>query len=379
MLTYAQLIRRELHKYPEIGFDLPKTLSLLRSEIEKMGVEYTEEYGKSSIVATLNPEKSHYTIAIRADIDALPITEMNDTEYKSQNEGKMHACGHDAHTAITLATLKELSEIKDSISCRVKVIFQAAEEYAPSGAMLMARDGVMDGVDMIVALHCDSDYPAGHIATMSGYTNATSDGFTLTFKGKSSHAAMQQYGVDAITMAVRAYTDMEFAVVKEVSAREAVVFNVGSIHGGTTNNVICDECSMFCTLRTHYAETADYLLDKFKRIGKAVADTAGGVFVYEHKKHYPAVYNDPDVIKLIRSSASKVVGCNIHDVPRRSMGGEDFSYFLEHKPGAIFRLGVGNEERGITHGLHTARFDIDERALEVGTKIFKQFILDNMK
>ena len=379
MLTYVQKIRRELHEHPEIGFDLDNTLSVLRRELDSIGVEYTEKYGKSSIVATINPEKSHFTIGIRADMDALPILEKNEVPYKSKCDGKMHACGHDAHTAIALATLKELYEIRDSISCRVKFLFQPAEEFAPSGAMLMANDGVMNDIDVIVALHCDTDFEAGTVAFVPGYMNATSDGFMLDFYGKSCHVAFQQYGNDAIIMAVRAITDIEFMIAKEISTREPIIFNAGAIHGGVTNNVICDHCSIFCTLRTHSDETAEYVLDKIKRIGSAIADTAGGKFVYTHKKHYPTVYNDPKVLDALRSSAIAVVGeDNVYE-KRRSMGGEDFSYFANKKPGCMLRLGVRNRERGIVHGLHTDLFDIDESALAIGVNVFRRFVMENMK
>ena len=379
MENYVVNIRRELHRNAEIGFDLPKTLAIVRRELDLIGVEYTEKYGKSGIVATVNPEKTHHTIAIRADMDALPIKEENDLPYKSETEGVMHACGHDAHTAIALATLKKIYEMRDKISSRVKFIFQPAEEFAPSGAMLMARDGVMDDIDCIVALHCDTDYPAGTIGIVPEYMNATSDGFTLEFTGKSAHVAFQQYGRDAIMMAMRAYSDIEFAIAKEISARESVIFNVGAIHGGTANNIICDKCTMFCTLRTHYDTTANYLIDKIKRIGEAVASTAGGGFRFIQDKHYPALYNDPELCERMRSAAIETVGEENIFTKQRSMGGEDFSYFANIKPGCMFRLGVKNEELGITSGLHTPRFNIDERALDIGVQTFTTFVLNNMK
>ena len=379
MNEYARQIRRELHRHPEIGFELHNTLATLRRELDKMGVEYTEKYGKSSLVATINPEKSHRTIAIRVDMDALPIVEKNECEYKSEIEGQMHACGHDAHTAILLATVKELNEIRDQIFCRVKFIFQAAEEYAPSGAMLMANDGVMDDVDEIIALHVDTDIEVGKIGFVPGYMNATSNGFLLDFYGKSAHVAFQQYGKDAIMMAVRAYTDIEFMIAKEISAREPIIFNCGAIHGGIANNVICDHASMFCTLRTHSDDTAEYVLNKIKMIGEAVAQTAGGRFEYTQKKYYPTVYNDPAIEGKLRAVAKETVGEENITEKRRSMGGEDFSYLANEKPGCMIRLGVKNEKRGIVHGLHTDRFDIDEDALGVGVSMFKNYVLKYMK
>ncbi len=371
--------RRQLHMYPEIGFDLGKTLVLIRGELDKMGVEYTEKYGKSSIVATINPEKTGFTIGIRADIDALPITEQNDVPYKSKIDGQMHACGHDMHTAIALDACRKLNDIKDKIACRVKFLFQAAEEYPPSGAKLMAADGVMEDIDCIAALHIDTGYNAGEIGLSVGAQNAMSDGFYLEFYGKSAHAANQQKGVDAIMMAVRAYTDIEFMIAKEIKAMDPIVFNVGTIHGGVTNNIICDKCSMYCTLRTHKEENADYILGKIKKIIAAVAETAGGEAKFVESKHYPIVENHPVITERIRASAEKIVGReNVLPKKTRGMGGEDFSYFTSLKPGCMFRLGVANAACGFGGMLHNGMLLPDEDALEIGSDIFVQFVLDNM-
>ena len=378
MESYVVKARRQLHMYPEVGFDLDRTLAFLKSELNKMGVEYTEKFGKSSLVATINPEKTNFTIGVRADTDALPITELNDVPYKSCIEGQMHACGHDAHTAIVLDVVRRINEMRDKINCRVKFLFQSAEEYPPSGAKLMMQDGVMNDIDCIVALHCDTNYSAGQIAITEGPQSATSDGFHLEFYGKSAHAANQQRGNDAITMAVRAYTDIEFMVAKEIAAKERIIFNVGSIHGGEANNVICDHCSMYCTLRTWSDAVANHALDKIKRIIKAVAETADGRAEFTVDKHYPIVNNDPVISDKIREAAIKVVGENNVLKNNRTMGGEDFSFFANEKPGAMYRLGVRNEARGMTIGVHNGGFDLDEDALAVGSDIFVQFILDNM-
>ena len=379
MKQYAINIRRELHRYPEVGFDLEKTLALLRRELDAIGVEYTEQFGKSSIVATINPEKTEFTIGIRADIDALPMTEANDVPYCSQNEGKMHACGHDAHAAIALATIKRLYEMRDQINCRVKVLFQAAEEYSTSGARLMVEDGVMEGIDCSIALHCDPGYDAGCVAMISGEQNAISHGMRLHFYGKSAHAANQHSGVDAIMMAVRAYTSLEMMIAKEVDAREPVVLNVGAIHGGVTNNVVCDECSMFATLRTFGEATDNALLARIKVICEATAQSAGGRFVFEEVKYYPIVCNDPTVTAALEASAKRALGEeHVLSKKARSTSGEDYSYMTQEKPGAMLCLGIRNEAKGITAGLHQADFDIDEDALDVGVRVFVQFVLDHM-
>lgn len=379
MESFVINARRALHEYPEIGFDLDRTLAFLRGELDKMGVEYTESYGRSSLVATINPEKTGFTIGIRADMDALPITERNDIPFKSKIDGQMHACGHDAHTAMALDACRRLAEMRDKLNCRVKFIFQAAEEFPPSGAMLMVGDGLMEDIDVVIALHVTVSASAGEILLSPGPRNATSDGFHLEFYGKAAHAANQHTGVDAIMMAVKAYTEIEFMIAKEVKATNPVVFNVGAFNGGTANNIVCDHCSLYCTLRTHEASDAEYLIGKIKRIIQNIAEVSGGRAEFIHDKHYPTVINDERITELVRESAVKVVGeKNVLPHKTRGMGGEDFAYMLSEKPGCMFYLGIANKELGYTASVHKDNFMIDESALSVGSDIFVQFVLDHM-
>ena len=375
---YAVRIRRELHQVPELGLELPKTLAILRRELDAIGIEYTEKFGKSSIVATMNPEKaSHFTIGIRADMDALPITEQTDVPYKSTIPGQMHACGHDAHTAILLTTLRDFYAERDRIACCVKFLFQPCEEAAPSGAKLMAEDGVMDDIDVIVALHVDTA-DVGDLRISEGMQCAISDGFYLNFKGKAAHAANQQMGVDAIMMAIRAYTSIEFLIAKEFPAREPIVFNVGQIEGGKANNVIAESCSMFCTLRTWDEKVADKAITRIKEIIAAEAAASHGEAEFVPSKHYPNVWNDPAVTARLSESMAKIVGKDHIKLRLRTLGGEDFSYFASRKPGAMFRLGIKNPALGAVYDVHNAKFKIDEEALDIGVRVFKQFVYDNM-
>ncbi len=379
MLPYVVRIRREIHEYPEVGFELPRTLAVVRRELTAMGIEFTEKYGKSSIVATINPEKDSFTIGIRADMDALPITEATDVPYKSKLDGQMHACGHDAHTAILLDTARQLSEIKDRIECRVKLLFQPAEEFAPSGAKLMAEDGVMDDIDCIIGLHVEKDNKAGCIGLISGPVNAVSNGFSLDFYGESAHAASQYKGVDAIMMAVKAYTAIEMAVAKEVPAKSPVVFNVGAFHGGEANNCVCDYATMFCTLRTWDEALDERIIAKIKRIGNAVAEESEGRFEFVQKKYYPILSNDEKMTELLRKSAAAVLGEENVRSRNRGMGGEDFSFFARRKPAVMFHLGIYNEEKNCIYSTHQDKFNVDEDALPYGSAIFVRFVLDNMK
>lgn len=375
--SYAVEIRRKLHMYPEIGLNLPNTITFLKAELSKIGVEYTEKYGKNCLVATLNPEKRSYTIGIRADMDALPITEENDVEYKSNVEGCMHACGHDAHTAIALTTLKELYAVKDKINCCVKFLFQSGEE-GYSGAKYMVADGVMDDIDIIVALHVDAECRVGEIRLKTGEQNATADHFSLEFFGKASHVARQQNGVDANMLAIKAYTAIEFMMAKEIQYNDVAIFNAGEINGGTANNIISDYCRMSCTLRTWKDETEEKLLQRIKKIAETTAEIYGAKTKMIMESHYPILVNNDEITQKVKNAAEKVIGAENIKENIRSMGGEDFAEFAKLKPACMFRLGIANEAKRKPYATHSARFDIDEEALDIGVKIFKQFVFDNM-
>lgn len=368
-------LRRELHRHPEIAFDLPNTLAVVRRELDRIGISFTEKYGKSGIVATINPEKEGFTVGLRADMDALPVTEANDVPYKSEVPGKMHACGHDAHTSILLGTAERLFACRERIG-RVRLIFQPAEESNPGGAALMVADGAGKLADVFAALHCQPGIRAGQISVSGGDYNAESNSFFLHFKGKNAHVQNQEDGVDAIAMAVSAYSQIETYVAKRICARSVVIFNAGTIHGGKAHNVICDECYMSCTLRTWEDGAAPKILADFSKILDGVALSYGGEAWLELTKTNRIVHNDPSVAAALRKSAETVLGAeNIIEWPRE-MGAEDFSCFSREKPSCMFRLGVDGRDGTCHGGLHQSDFDLDESALEVGIGVFTQFVLD---
>ncbi len=379
MENYATKIRRELHSRPGVGFELDQTLEIIKRELDSMGVEYTEKMGKSSIVATVNPEKKNYTLAIRADTDALPITEKNEVAYKSKNEGIMHACGHDAHTAIALDALRRINEMREKVPFRVKFIFQSAEEYKTSGAKLLCNDGVMNGIDTIVALHCDPKIEVGRVAVSDGPQNSTSFGFYLNFFGKSAHAAQYELGVDAIKMAHEAYAKITEVIEKEIEGGERVIFHVGKIEGGTANNIVADSCSMFSTLRTYSDEKSYELRAKMEEICEDIAKKHGGRFELVEVKFYPVIINDKKVTDEVRRAMIETLGCENILPKKRDMVGEDFAYYAQIAPACFFRLGTKNEEKGITSPLHSDTFDIDERALSIGSDIFVKIVLNKAK
>lgn len=377
---YMIKIRRRLHMYPETGFDLPKTLELVRQELGKMGVEYTEKYGKSSIVATINAHKTNMTIGIRADMDALPVDEINEVEYKSRHEGKMHACGHDAHTAILLGTIKALAAVRDQIDCRLVFLFQPSEEGMSSGARLMAEDGVMDDIDFIVACHMDNNYDVGTAGFRAGYAMAADTAFTIELFGRSGHAAQPHTAVDTIAMGVKIYTDIQFMLTREINPLEPCTLNVGSFIGGSTNNVVADYCRLVCSLRTQSPETQEYVMKRINQIVKNTAQEAGGRGEIHQNKYLPPVINDKHLTDKLIASAQKVLGKdNAIIMENPKMISEDFAYYQTKKPGSFFFVGSRNEDKGIVSMLHRNNWNIDEDALECGARVFIQFILDNMK
>ena len=369
--AYARALRRELHQYPEIGFDLPRTLALVRRELEEMGIPYTEEYGRSGIVATINEGKP-FTIGIRADMDALPMTEATGLPYASKIDGQMHACGHDMHTAQLLAVGRKLNDMRDSLRCCVKLIFTPAEEYITPGAKEMVEDGLMDTVDCAIACHVDPMKPAGHITLLSGGTNANSHGMRAEFFGKSCHAHSQEKGVDAIRMAVQAYMGMELMLAREIPSRAAAVLNVGTIHGGNTNNIVCDHVEMFLTTRTHSDELTAFMERRIREICDATAKMCGGEAKVTVTKLLPYVINHPVMTANMRASAAAVVDAECIHEGVRSMGGEDFAFLSRVKPCVMFYLGVG-----ITTPVHSTTFCPDESAFETGIAVFTRFVLDH--
>lgn len=374
---YIIRIRRQLHQVPEIGFDLPKSLAIIRRELDAIDVPYTEEIGRSCIIATLNEGIGNKTIAIRADFDGLPMPEETELEFASIHPGKMHACGHDCHAAMLLGTAKALKAIQKDINCCVKFIFQSAEEIL-GGAKTICETGFMDSVDSIIACHIKTDYLAGSIALNRTCDSACSRGFKLHLYGKASHVARPHQGIDAIAMAVRVYDGIQLMRARELNPVDRLVIGVGAIHGGQTNNIICDHVEMDITIRTQDTALNEHIYNRITQIAESVSADMGGSAKLETYKFSPALRNDLTVADHIQAAAEKIIGTeNIFENPE-SMGGEDFAYFLQHKPGAMFQLGVGTEGKPIIP-IHNGKMVVNEDGLDIAPQIFIQYILDQME
>ena len=376
---YIINLRHEIHEYPEIGFDLPKTISVVKRELEKLNVPYSESYGESSVVGVINPNKKGFTIGIRADMDALPIEEKADIPFKSKIKGQMHACGHDAHTAMLLGTAKALKEMEDKIDCRVLLIFQPSEEGVRSGAKELVEGGLMEEVDVIVGLHVENWLPSGTIGVCAGSSMASSRNFKVSFYGATAHASLPQSGVDALSAIIKTYNDIHLSLAREVNPFEQYVFSVGKLEGGTTQNVIADYAYMVGTIRTFNNELDDYIIKKLEKIASLVASETGARAEVETSLQATVLYNDPYLSSLALKSAEKIVGKDGIVKMNKKLSSEDFSHYVSKKPGVFMRLGTRNEEKGCVTLPHNNDFLIDEDAFEIGTNLCVQFVLDNMK
>ncbi len=375
---YIISLRREIHEYPEIGFDLPKTIAVVKRELKKIGILYTEELGESSVVATINPEKTNFTIGIRADMDALLINETNDIPYKSKIEGQMHACGHDAHTAMLLGTAKALYSMRDKIDCRVKLLFQPSEEGIRSGAGEMVKCGVMDDIDVIIGLHVENWLESCKIGVCKGASMASSRNFRIDFKGATAHATMPHSGKDALAAAVRTYNNLQYMLAHELNPFAKYVFSIGKLSGGTTQNVIADHAYMLGTIRTFDMEIDNYLDRRMHEIAENTAKETGVEAQIQSTLKAFVLYNNPYIADKVLESAAKVAGEDgITKMPEK-LSSEDFSQYLTKKPGVFIRLGTRNVEKGCITLPHNNDFMIDEDALIYGSDTCVQFVLDNM-
>lgn len=375
---YILSLRRELHMYPELEFELPKTLALIRRELEKMDIPYTEEYGKSSIIAFLNPESKGFSIALRADTDALPLTEKTDLPYASKHPGIMHACGHDAHTAMLLGTAKALKSVEKELTCKVVLVFQACEEGELSGAKLLVRDGITDMADIFVGMHIENWLETGTVGICPGVCMAASHPLHIEFLGKSAHASLPQSGVDALAMAIETYNGIMQMKATQMNPFEQYICSVGMLSAGSTDNVIPDYAQIKVSLRTYDTKVEKFIVDNIHTLAENAAARRGGTVAFHEDTKALPLMNHEEVSQRVLTSAAKIVGQdNVVTMPKK-LSSEDFSFYAAKKPSAFLRLGTRNAEKGCTTLPHNNDFMLDEDALETGSRVFVQFVLDNM-
>jgi amidohydrolase len=376
----AQLVewRRRLHQHPELGFKEHITSAFIAQKLQEWGIEHQTGIAKTGIAATIKGKKSvgahRYApvLAIRADMDALPIQEQNDVPYKSRHDGVMHACGHDGHTAIALGTAYYLSQHREDFAGTVKIIFQPAEE-GPGGAKPMIEAGVLKNpdVDAIIGLHLWNNLPLGTVGVRSGALMAAVELFDLKIKGKGGHGAMPHQTVDAIVVASQVVNALQTIVARNVDPIDSAVVTVGEFHAGSAHNVIADSAHLSGTIRYFNPKYDGYFGQRVEQIIAGICQSHGASYELDYWQLYPPVVNNSEIADLVRSQAEKVVETPIGIVLKcQTMGGEDMSFFLQEVPGCYFFLGAANLSRNLAYPHHHPRFDFDETALGMGVEIF---------
>ncbi|MFC0472931.1 M20 family metallopeptidase [Halalkalibacter kiskunsagensis] len=369
-------LRRILHAEPELSFQEEKTPIMIADYLESLGVEVLRGVGGRGVVGYIKGEKPGKTVALRADFDALPIQEETGLPFASKTPDVMHACGHDGHTATLLVIAKVLMEYRGQLAGTVVLIHQFAEELAPGGAIEMIKDGCLDGVDAIYGTHLWSTMPLGQIGYRQGPIMAAADRFELVIRGRGGHGASPHETVDSITVAASVVSQLQHIVSRNIDPLKSAVISIGSFHAGGAFNVIADSASIVGTVRTFDVAVQDFIMERIEQITKGICDAMGAEFSFEYKKGYPAVVNDPFETTHFVQVANSVQDNSLVYEMEPVMGGEDFSYYLQHVPGTFFFTGAGNVEKGIVYPHHHPKFDFDEGAMLIAAKCLGKAALD---
>ncbi len=367
--------RRHFHQFPELSDQEFETTRFIRSELSSHGIKFLP-LGLNNGAAGIINSRQRVAVGIRADIDALPIFEKTRLPFRSRHEGVMHACGHDAHTAILMGTSIILQKLRSKIPGAVKLIFQPAEETPPGGADAMIKAGILKNPDikMIFALHVDPTLPTGEIGLRDGPTMASVTDFDIIIHGRGGHAARPHLGIDAIAVASELVNSMQKIVSRETDPLEPVVITFGTISGGTARNVIADEVILRATARTLSPVSLRRLPGLIKRTVDGICCARGAQNDIDFIAGYPVLTNDRAVNRIYRQCYQELFGDRKIALVPQVMGGEDFAYYLQKTAGAMFRLGVRNNKLGANKPWHAADFMIDEKGIYYGTAILAQAV-----
>jgi amidohydrolase len=358
-------IRRHLHSHPELSGQEHQTAAYVAGVLSSCGLQVKEAIGKVGVVGELRGGDDPRLLAIRTDMDALPIQERTGLEFSSRQPGIMHACGHDVHTTVGLGTAMVLSQLGVAMPGKIRFLFQPAEEIA-QGAQWMVQDGVMTDVDSILSVHVFPSIQAGKIGIRYGALTAAADDLELTIIGESGHGARPHEAIDAIWIASQVITTLQQAISRTQNPLRPVVLTIGKISGGRAPNVIADQVSMMGTVRSLHPETNEALPEWIENVVSNVCQMYGAKYQMNYRRGTPSVQNDSKLTGLLESSAREVWGNeSIQIIPEPSLGAEDFSCYLQHAPGSMFRLGVGFVDRK-NYPLHHPQFEVDESAIVTG-------------
>ena len=373
-------IRKHLHQHPELSFEENKTADFVFSTLKSVGL-HPERMAKTGVVAMINGGHSGPVIALRADLDALPIQEMNDVPYKSLNNGVMHACGHDVHTASLLGAAMILNDLKADLSGSIKLIFQPGEEKLPGGASIMIKEGVLENPKpaSIVGQHVFPELEVGKVGFRSGMYMASCDEIHITVKGKGGHGAMPHLAIDPVLISSHLVIALQQVVSRKSNPLIPSVLSIGKFIANGATNVIPDQVKLEGTFRTFDEEWRIEAHQEIMKIAENLVTSMGGTCDIDIKKGYPFVYNDEELTERSRLSAAKYLGeQNVVELPMRATG-EDFSFYTQAMPGTFYRLGVANAAKGITHPVHSAHFDADEEALRIGSGLMAWIAMNELE
>jgi len=374
-------IRRHLHANPELSYEEFNTAKYVAQQLREIGIKPKEgvaETGLTALIEGKNPDKK--VIALRADMDALPIVETNEVSYKSKNEGVMHACGHDAHTASLLGAAKILNAVKDNFEGTIKLIFQPGEEKNPGGASLMIKDGALKNPSPanIHGQHVMPLIPVGKVGFKSGMYMASADEIYLTIKGKGGHGAIPELLTDNVLITSHIIVALQQIISRNASPKTPTVLSFGKVEAHGATNIIPDEVKVAGTFRAMDEEWRAKAHGLITKMAQSIAEGMGATCEVNISKGYPYLENDPELTQKAREIAEGYLGKeNVVDLPIW-MGAEDFAYYSHEIPACFYRLGTRNEERGITSYVHTPTFDIDESALEIGSGLMAWIALNNL-
>ena len=365
-------IRRDLHMNPELGFEEVRTSSIIKKFLKENNIKYTE-VAKTGVCGIINGTKEgkKRVVALRADIDALPIQDKKECEYKSKIDGKMHACGHDAHTTILMGVAKILNDNRNEFSGTVKLLFEPAEEKT-GGAMPMIEQGVLNDpeVECIFGLHVDEAAECGTIKIKKGVVNAASNPYSIKIRGQGGHGASPHMCVDPVVIASHIVLGLQSIVSREISPVNPAVVTVGMIHAGSGENIIPGEAELAGMIRTMTKEDREFAIQRLKDITNGIADMSRAKAEIEVRESYPCLYNDDDAVEVVMNVAEKIIGKeNVLEQKAPKMGVESFAYFANEKRAAFYFLGSGNKNKNTDEPAHSDLFDIDEDCIEIGVAI----------
>lgn len=375
--TTPQVIawRRQIHRHPEIGFEEHKTSALIESVLKGLGIEVIRYPNSTAVVGILKGGKPGRTIALRADIDALPLQEETDFEFKSEVPGVMHACGHDVHTAVLMGAATVLAKHKADLPGTIKFLFQPAEERFPGGAIGMIENGALEGVERIFGLHVGNDVATGTLGVNYGFSHANCDTADIKIIGKGGHGAGPQNTIDAVVVASHVVVALQTIVSRNVGALDSAVVTVGCFQGGTVHNIIADTADLKLTIRSLKPETRKLLQERIEGIVKGITMSMNATYEMKYVNGYPSLNNTAEMVDLLKSIAQEVVGADkveTRTIP--TMGGEDFAYFAQKVPGAFLRLGSKPNFEG-TYGAHNPKFQVNEDCMAVGLEMMVKIAL----